>query len=159
DSGVEQGVSRLVAKVLVEAVVMEGVDHPPRPLREEEGAPGRELRVVEGQEVGERLAVSEDVDLDRGLIRRYVQAEGRPQVALQSLGAGDGLAVGGDRVVGVDGERPGPGLVAGRDERLAWVSPQRRAAEEPDRDEQVRPGPPAADQRAGSGPAGRLGSW
>ena len=67
DGDVEQGVGRLVADVLFEPVAEEGVDDPLVAVGQEERPAMREVGVVEGQEVVERLAVVEDVDLDRVL--------------------------------------------------------------------------------------------
>ena len=65
---------RLVAEVLFEPLAHVGVDDAAVALGQEEGPPGRELGIVELEEVRERVAVVEDVDLD-GVLGRATKAE------------------------------------------------------------------------------------
>ena len=90
---------------------------------------------MEGQEVGERLAVVQDVDLDGRFFRLDADAQGGLDVDLERLEAADRRRPGLDREVGVDGIGAGPGLVAGGDQRLAAIAERRAAGGGQEREE------------------------
>ena len=83
DRRVQQGVGRLVAEVFQQAVSRVGVDDPLPALRQEERPARGELRVVERQEPRERLAIVEDIDVDRRRAPVGPQPERRLDLALQ----------------------------------------------------------------------------
>ena len=126
---VKQGVGGLVAEVFLKAVVVEGVHHPLRPLGEEEGAAGGEFRVVKREEMAERVAVAEDVDVDRRLVGRRPQAEvSRHVVFERPQRAADGR-VDRDGSLRVNGEGPDPRLQPRGHQRLPGVAADRGAAD------------------------------
>ena len=114
-------------KVFVEAVVVKCVNHATGTLRQEERPARRELGIVKHQKVIERLAIIEDVDLDRRSLIVNTQAKARLDVELECEQVADHLGVGRDRRIGEERERARARLEPARNERRARV-PDRRAA-------------------------------
>ena len=86
---VEQRVGPFVSQVFLEARVGVGVDDPILALRQEERPARWQLGMIEFQEMVERVAVFQHVDLDRILGHRRPEAQVMLHVALQRLEAPD----------------------------------------------------------------------
>ncbi len=85
---------RLVADVLLGPVAEEGVDHPLLAVGQEEGPALGEVGVMELEEVVERLAVVEEVDLDRVLAHLGLDPERLADLRLQALELADHRGLG-----------------------------------------------------------------
>src|SRR5262249_372382 len=119
----------LVSQVFSKLTAGVGVDNALASLCQEEGAPLRQLGIIELQEVDEGVAVIEDIDFDRVVAFGRVKIEMLSRMALQCLGGRNGRGGVLRREIGEEDESAGADLVASGHERLGALA-QRSATRE-----------------------------